>query len=73
MYTMSFVFFGLMLIPLIVFLVWIIRKDRHKNYLGLIILAIMTVITAYIIVNFDKKFMEARLGVPTKSQTPSYR
>jgi len=73
MTTMSFVFFGLMLIPLIVFLVWVIRKDRHKNYIGLIVLAIMTVITAYIIVTFDKKFMEARSGVPAKSQAPSYR
>ncbi len=73
MVTMSLVFFGLMLIPLIIFLVWIIRKDKHKSYLGLIILAIMTVITAYIIVNFDKKFMEARSDVPAKSHSPSYR
>jgi len=73
MYTMSLVFFGLMLIPLVIFLVWIIKKDRHKNYLGLVILAIMTVITAYIIVNFDKKFMEARSEVPNKAHSPSYR
>lgn len=73
MNTMSLVFFGLMLIPLIIFLVWIIRKDKNKNYLGLIILTIMTIITAYIIVNFDKKFMEARSDIPNKSHAPSYR
>ncbi|TDQ08858.1 hypothetical protein [Pedobacter metabolipauper] len=73
MSVMSFVFFGLMLIPLIIFLVWIIRKDKKRNYLGLSVLVFMAIIAIYAIVKFDSKFIEANSLVPAKSQAPSYR
>jgi len=73
MTTMSFVFFGLMLIPLIVFLIWLIRKDKKINYLGLIVLVLMTALAIFTIVKYDSNFMEARNGLTNKSQTPSYK
>jgi len=73
MTTMSFVFFGLMLIPLIIFLIWIIRKDKNKNYLGLILLVVMAIVALVTIVKFDSKFLQAQSGVPNKAHEPSYR
>lgn len=54
----SFIFFGLLLIPLIVFLVWLIRQDKKRNYLGLFFLVVGIVIAAYTIIKLDSKFME---------------
>ena len=73
MSVMSFVFFGLMLIPLIVFLVWIIKKDRNRNYLGLAVLVFMAVVAIYAIVKFDNNFLKTTPALNGKSQTPSYR
>lgn len=73
MSVMSFVFFGLMLIPLIVFLIWIIKKDRNRNYLGLAVLVFMAVVAIYAIVKFDSNFLKTTPALNGKSQTPSYR
>jgi len=35
MNSMSFLFFGLMLIPFILFLIWLVKQDKKKNYIGL--------------------------------------
>jgi uncharacterized membrane protein len=55
--TNSFIFFGLLLIPLLVFLVWMIRQDKKKNYLGLVLLIVGIVIATYTIITLDKKFL----------------
>lgn len=73
MSTMSLVFFGLMLLPLLIFLFWLIRKDKDRNYMGLVVLIMMAVIAIVTIVKFDTNFMEARNGVSQKSQAPSYK
>lgn len=74
MTTMSFVFFGLMLIPLVIFLIWIIRKDKNKNYLGLLLLVVMAVVALVTIVKFDAKFLENHPYLQNnKAHTPSYR
>ncbi|MHA4896914.1 hypothetical protein ACXZ1K_19345 [Pedobacter sp. PWIIR3] len=70
---MSFVFFGLMLLPLVVFLVWIIKKDKKRNYLGLLVLVAMAVVAIYAIVKFDSTFMENNSPMNGKAQSPSYR
>ncbi|HEY0175666.1 MAG TPA: hypothetical protein VGC08_04765 [Pedobacter sp.] len=57
MNSMSFLFFGLMLIPLIVFLAWLIRQDKHRNYIGLAVLVAAILVAAYVIVTVDAKFM----------------
>lgn len=54
----SYVFFGLMLIPLIAFLVWMIKQDKKKNYLGLFFLLFGIVIAIFTIIKLDKTFME---------------
>jgi uncharacterized membrane protein YqjE len=70
---MSFVFFGLMLIPLIVFLIWVIKKDKKRNYLGLAVLVFMMIVAIYAIVKFDSNFIKTNPSLNGKSQTPSYR
>jgi len=57
MNSMSFLFFGMMLIPLIIFLAWLIKQDKHRNYIGLVVLAAAIVGAAYVIINVDMKFM----------------
>ena len=73
MTTMSFVFFGLMLVPLIIFLIWIIKKDKKKNYVGLVLLAIMAIVALVVIVRFDSMFIKAQTGMPNKAHAPNYR
>jgi formate hydrogenlyase subunit 3/multisubunit Na+/H+ antiporter MnhD subunit len=57
MNSMSFLFFGLMLIPLIIFLIYLIRQDKKKNYIGLVVLVIAVLIAAYVIITVDAKYM----------------
>lgn len=75
MSTPSYIFFGLMLIPLVVFLAWIITKDKERNYIALFVLVGMAIIALIAIIKFDSKFMETGEGsrLKSKSQMPSYR
>ncbi|SFH38142.1 hypothetical protein [Pedobacter insulae] len=56
--TNSFIFFGLLLIPLIVFLIWVIKQDKKRNYIGLVLLVIGIVIATYSIIKLDKKYLD---------------
>lgn len=62
----SFIFFGLLLIPLIVFLVWIIKQDKKRNYLGLIFLLLGIFIAAYTIIKLDSSFLKEKTQVVPK-------
>jgi len=64
--TMSYVFFGLMLIPLIIFLIWVIKQDKKRNYIGIGLLVVGIIIATYTIITLDKKFMETsqKVGSP---------
>lgn len=57
MNSMSFLFFGLMLIPLILFLIWLVKQDKHRNYIGLGVLLVAILVAAYVIITIDAKFM----------------
>ncbi|KIO76951.1 hypothetical protein TH53_12080 [Pedobacter lusitanus] len=57
MSSMSFLFFGMMLIPFILLLIWMIKQDKNKNYIGLVVLVAAIFIAAYVAVNVDMKFM----------------
>ncbi|MBB5639414.1 MULTISPECIES: hypothetical protein [Pedobacter] len=57
MNSMSFLFFGMMLIPFILLLIWMIKQDKNKNYIGLVVLVAAIFIAAYVAVNVDMKFM----------------
>lgn len=69
----SYIFFGLLLIPLIVFLGWLIKKDKKRNYLGLLVLIAMAVIALIAILKYDNKFMNTGEGSRLKPQAPQYR
>jgi len=57
MNSMSFLFFGMMLIPFVLLLIWMIKQDKNKNYIGLVVLVAAIFIAAYVAVNVDMKFM----------------
>jgi uncharacterized membrane protein YidH (DUF202 family) len=67
--TVSYIFFGLMLIPLIAFLVWIIRQDKKRNYLGLFFLILGVIIATYTILRLDKNFMKENTQAVPKSSS----
>jgi len=65
----SFIFFGLLLIPLIIFLVWVIKQDKKKNYLGLFFLVLGIIIAAYTIIRLDSSFMKENVQVAPKASS----
>jgi uncharacterized membrane protein YqjE len=67
--TTSYIFFGLLLIPLIIFLIWAIKQDKRKNYLGLFFLVLGVIIAIYTILRLDKDFMENNTQVAPKSSS----
>ncbi|MNJ87652.1 hypothetical protein D3C87_51750 [compost metagenome] len=69
----SYIFFGLLLIPLVVFLGWLLKKDKERSYIGIVVLIAMALIALFAIIKYDSKFMETGEGSRIKSQTPSYR
>jgi uncharacterized membrane protein YqjE len=63
--TNSFIFFGLLLIPLIAFLIWVIKQDKKRSYLGILLLVIGVIIATYSIIKLDKKYTQ-----PNNQQVP---
>ncbi|TSJ44012.1 hypothetical protein FO440_07505 [Mucilaginibacter corticis] len=52
----SLIFWIIFVIPLVAFLAWLIRQDKRKGWIGLIVLAIIVVgAIAYTIVKNDGK------------------
>ncbi len=58
MQTTSMIFFGMLLIPLIVFLIWVIKQDKKRNYLGLFFLLLGAIIAIYTVIKLDENFMK---------------
>ena len=69
----SFIFFGLLLIPLIIFLVWMIKQDKKRNYLGLVLLVVGIIIATYTIITLDKKFMQKASAGNAAPKSSSFR
>ncbi len=40
----NIIFFGIFLLPLVVFLVWLMRQDKRKGTAGIILVAILVVL-----------------------------
>ena len=52
----SLIFWTIFVIPLVIFLIWLIRQDKRKGWIGLIVLAVIVVgAVAYTIVKNDGK------------------
>lgn len=69
MATTSYIFFGLMLIPLIIFLIWMFKQDKNRNYIGITLLVIAMVATAYTIIKLDQNFMKEKAPVAPKASS----
>lgn len=39
----SLIFWGIFVVPLVVFLIWLMRQDKKKGVTGLIVLAILVI------------------------------
>ncbi len=39
----SLIFYGIFVIPLLGFLIWLLRQDKRKGWIGLIVLAVTVV------------------------------
>ena len=62
MVATSYIFFGLLLLPLVIFMIWVIKQDKKKSYIGLLLLVAGMVIAIYSIVKLDRKFMDLQPG-----------
>ena len=52
----SLIFWAIFVVPLVTFLIWLIRQDKRKGWIGLIVLAVIVVgAVAYTIVKNDGK------------------
>ncbi|WP_113663898.1 hypothetical protein [Pedobacter nanyangensis] len=72
MQTESFIFFGLLAIPLIIFIIWTIKQDKKRNYLGLVLLVIGAVVAAYTIVRLDSSFVKEK-GLQAAPKPSSFK
>ncbi|HXI00373.1 MAG TPA: hypothetical protein VNI52_08880 [Sphingobacteriaceae bacterium] len=43
MSTAGLIFFGIFALPLILFLIWVMRQDKQKGLLGLVILGVAVI------------------------------
>ncbi|HEY0670114.1 MAG TPA: hypothetical protein VGD22_18180 [Sphingobacteriaceae bacterium] len=43
MSTTGLIFFGIFALPLVIFLIWVMRQDKQKGYIGLIILGLLVI------------------------------
>ncbi|WP_410220555.1 hypothetical protein [Pedobacter sp.] len=63
----SFIFFGLLLLPLLGFLYWLIKQDKRKNLLGIVLLCLAICGAIYVITKLDKNFVETNSQITPKS------
>ncbi len=73
MQATSFIFFGLLLIPLIVFLVWLIKQDKKRNYIGIGLLVIGVIIAIYTIVRLDNSFVKEKMRPQVVPKASSFK
>lgn len=52
----SLIFWGIFVLPLIAFLIWVLRQDKRKGWIGLIVLAVTLV--AAILWMYKNNFFE---------------
>lgn len=45
----SVIFFLVFFIPLVIFIIWMMRQDKRRGNIGLIVLGIMVIIGVYVV------------------------
>lgn len=58
--TPSIIFFSIFALPLIVFLIWLIRKDRPKRLYGIIVIFILVVFAIAVSLKASKSELERK-------------
>ncbi|PYF74506.1 hypothetical protein [Pedobacter nutrimenti] len=57
MNSTSFLFMGLMLVPFLIFMVWLVKQDKRKNYMGLAVLLAAIILAVIVAIYVDAKYM----------------
>ncbi|WP_432709406.1 hypothetical protein [Pedobacter sp.] len=57
MNSMSIFFIGLMLVPYTAFIVWLLKQDKRKNTLGVVVLMLAILATLLVALYIDAKYM----------------
>lgn len=65
----SLIFFGVLLLPLILFLIWLFKQDKKRSYIGIFLLVAGMIIAAYSIIKLDRKFTEPQGQVTPKASS----
>lgn len=52
----SLIFFGLLLLPLVAFIAWLIKQDKKRSYWGILLLIVGMILAAYSIIVLDRKY-----------------
>lgn len=58
MNSMSFLFLGLMVVPFTIFIIWLMKQDKRKNYLGLAVILAAIIAAVLVAIYVDGKFMK---------------
>jgi uncharacterized membrane protein len=48
---------GLMLVPFLIFMVWLVKQDKRKNYMGLAVLLAAIILAVIVAIYVDAKYM----------------
>jgi len=54
----SYIFFGIFVIPLLIFLGWIMRRDKKKGIYGLILLVVVAAAAIIVATKVDTEFLK---------------
>jgi uncharacterized membrane protein YqjE len=57
MNSMSLLFIGLMLVPYTAFIIWLLKQDKRKNTLGIVVLMVAILATLLVAIYIDAKYM----------------
>lgn len=60
MNSMSFLFLGLMVIPFAIFIFWLMKQDKRKNYVGLAVIMAAIIAAVLVAIYVDSKFLAAQ-------------
>ncbi len=58
MNSMSLFFIMVIVIPFIAFIIWLLRQDKRKNYLGIVVLMAAIIAAVFVAFWVDAKFMK---------------
>lgn len=56
----SLIFFGIFALPLIAFLIWVMKQDKRKGFIGLIVLAVVAIAAIAVALTLYSNFLKTQ-------------